>query len=121
MCGVNKLIPVIFQDFLGVALKEAKEESGLDKINVLDENIFSLEIIPVLGHFKRGKYVSVHLHLSIIYLFEASEQETLKIKPDENSGVAWFPLDEIVSASSEPHMQVICQKLIDKFKIRFAI
>ena len=109
------------KDFLGVALKEAKEESGLDKINVLDENIFSLEIIPVLGHFKRGKYVSGHLHLSIIYLFEASEQETLKIKPDENSGVAWFPLDEVVSASSEPHMQVIYQKLIDKFKIRFAI
>ena len=54
MCGVNKLIPVIFQDFLGVALKEAKEESGLDKINVLDENIFSLEIIPVLVISKEG-------------------------------------------------------------------
>ena len=36
------------------------------------------------------------------YLLEADEDETLRNKDDENSGVAWFGLDEAILASSEP-------------------
>ena len=35
------------------------------------------------------------------YLLEADEEEALTVKPDENSGVRWFALDESETAPSE--------------------
>ena len=54
-------------DLLAVALKEANEESGVTARPVL-RDIFSVEILGVPGHVKRGKYVSSHLHLNVTYL-----------------------------------------------------
>src|SRR6056297_3282365 len=45
-------------DMLKVALKEAKEETGVTKIIPLTDDLVSIDIIPVYGHIKRGKYVS---------------------------------------------------------------
>ena len=81
-------------NLLHVSLKEAKEETGLKNVEPLNENIFSLEIIGVDGHMKKGQYVSSHMHLNITYLLCADESQTLHIKEDENSGVKWFDLDE---------------------------
>ena len=90
------------EDLLKVALKEAKEESGLENIKPYDGKIFSLESLTVDGHIKRGVYVSSHIHLNVTYLLVADEEEELKIKEDENSGLRWFTLDEAIKASSEP-------------------
>ena len=87
-------------DLLAVALKEANEESGVTARPVL-RDIFSVEILGVPGHVKRGKYVSSHLHLNVTYLLEADEGQTLHEKPDENSGVRWFTLEESETAPSE--------------------
>lgn len=106
-------------DTLRVALKEAQEETGLSNFKVLDKEIFGIDIVPVLGHFKRGKYVSGHVHLSTVYLLEADEKEKTKVKEDENSGVAWFDINDVNKASSEPHMRIIYQKIIDKMKLKF--
>ena len=89
-------------DLLAVALREAGEETGITKVRAVSEQIYSLEILTVDGHVKRGKYVSSHLHQNVTYLLEADEDETLHKKDDENSGVAWFGLDEAIRASSEP-------------------
>ncbi len=90
------------EDLLKAALKEAKEESGLENIKPYDGKIFSLESLTVDGHIKRGVYVSSHIHLNVTYLLVADEEEELKIKEDENSGLRWFTLDEAIKASSEP-------------------
>ena len=50
---------------------------------------------------KRGKYVSSHLHLNVTYLLIADDTNVLTVKPDENSGVRWFALDEALKACSE--------------------
>ena len=54
------------------------------------------------SHIRKGDYVPTHLHLNVTYLLEADENDVLFIKEDENSGVAWFGLDEAILASSEP-------------------
>lgn len=90
------------EDLLAVALREVQEESGIRSVHPVTEKIYSLEVLTVDGHVKRGKYVSSHLHLNVTYLLEASEADSLHMKPDENSGVAWFGLKEAVEASSEP-------------------
>lgn len=104
------------EDFLAVAIREVKEETGVSKVEPLLSDIFSLEILTVVGHEKSGKYVAPHLHLSIAYLVEADEDEKLKVKEDENSGVRWIPIDEVNEYSNEPHMQKVYSKLIEKVK-----
>lgn len=93
------------EDLLTVALREAREESGIRQVRPVTEDIYSLEVLTVDGHIKRGEYVSSHLHLNVTYLLEASEEEILHKKPDENSGVAWFGLQEAIEASTEPWFQ----------------
>ncbi len=88
-------------DLLGTAIRELKEETGVEHIKVLDDNIFSLEIICVNGHVKRGNFVSSHVHLNLTYLLEVDENETLKIKEDENSGVRWVPIEDVEKVSTE--------------------
>ena len=58
------------QDLLSVALREVQEESGLVARPVSDE-IFSVEILPVAGHEKRGVYVPSHLHLNVTLIGRA--------------------------------------------------
>ncbi len=104
-------------DLLYVAMKEAKEETGITNVEPIKDDIYSLEIINVNGHEKRGKYVGSHVHLNVTYLLESDENEEIRIKEDENSGVKWIPIDEITKYSSEPWIcSRVYQKIIDKMK-----
>jgi 8-oxo-dGTP pyrophosphatase MutT (NUDIX family) len=103
-------------DLLEVALKEAKEETGIINGKPIIEDIFSVDTLPVLGHYKRGKYVPAHTHLCATYILEADEKEALSICEDENSGVKWIPIDEVVDSSNEQHMKYVYSKIIDKIK-----
>lgn len=103
-------------DFYYVAIKELEEETGLKPIRKLKDGIFSLDVIQVLGHQKKGAYVSPHLHFSVTYLVEGRESDPLMVKEDENSGVAWISLDEIETFSTEPHMVTIYKKLVEKIR-----
>ena len=89
------------KDLLKVAIKEVKEESGIINVKPISEEVYSLEILAVAGHYKKGKYIPSHLHLNLTYLLEADDSEPLKIKPDENSQVGWFTLDGAIQASKE--------------------
>lgn len=89
------------EDLLEVAMREVREESGLKNLTPILREVYSLEVLTVEGHRKRGEYISSHLHLNITYLLEADDKESLSIKPDENSGVAWFGLEKAVESSSE--------------------
>lgn len=89
-------------DLLSVALREAREETGIEHVRPVSPEIFSLEVLTVDGHEKRGAYVPSHLHMNVTYLLEAEESDTLHICKEENSGVAWFSLEEALKASTEP-------------------
>lgn len=105
------------QDLLKVAIKEVEEESGLTTVTAVTDNIFSLESLTVDGHMKHNEYISSHLHLNVTYLLEADETQEIRIKPDENSEIAWFPLEKAINASNEPWFREnIYQKLNDKLK-----
>ena len=103
-------------DLLHVALKEAEEETGLNNLKLLSDGIFGLQILTVDSHIKRGKYVSSHLHLDCCFLFEANEEDELKIKEDENSGVKWINIDEATKITNEEKMRPIYEKLNSKIK-----
>ena len=105
------------EDMLVVAKKEAKEETGVKTLKVLGKDsaedfLAAVDVLPVWGHVKRGRYVTSHLHLNLSYLFEAEEKEILHIKEDENSQVTWLPVSEIRTKVSEPDMTPVYEKLI---------
>ena len=104
------------EELMQVALKEAKEETGIKNIFPISDNIYALDIIPVFGHIKNGQYVSSHLHISVAYLMEADDRETLIVKEDENSGVNWIPIDKMDVYSNEEHMKKIYAKILNKIK-----
>lgn len=106
-------------DLLRVALREAEEETGLREFQLLNTDVLSgdekppisLEILKVKAHRRRGLFVPAHLHYNLTWLLEADATTPLRIKEDENSGVAWFLLDEVCAHCSEPQMQPIYAKL----------
>lgn len=107
------------EDLLAVALREAREETGVHNVRAVTEEIFSLESLTVNGHEKRGEYVPSHLHLNVTYLLEADENESLHICKAENSGVAWFTLLKALDISTEPwFVERIYKKLNEKLKDR---
>ena len=89
-------------DLLAVALREVREETGVQKVRPVSPEIYSLEVLTVDGHEKHGAYVPSHLHMNVTYLLEADESESLRICEAENSGVRWFGLEEALDASTEP-------------------
>ena len=104
-------------DLLYVAMKEAKEETGIENVVPISKDIYSLELINVNGHEKRGKYVASHMHYNVTYLLEADEHEEIHIKEEENSGVKWVPIDKILEVTSEVWIRDrIYSKIIDKMK-----
>ena len=105
-------------DLLGVAIREVEEESGLKDVRPLMEDIFSLEILTVDGHEKRGEYVSSHLHVNLTYLLQADDRQALHEKADENRAVSWFARREAPDASSEKWMRErIYEKLNQKLEL----
>ena len=101
-------------DLLAVALREAREETGVQRLRAVRTDIYSVEILPVNAHVKRGQFVSAHLHLNVTYLLEADEAQPLRPKSDENSAVAWRTLEEAAENREEPFMAVIYRKLNEK-------
>lgn len=103
-----------------VAARELAEETGVEGARMATRglgpgSILSIEALPVAGHLKRGRYVSSHVHLNVTYLFVADANAPLRSKPDENSGVRWVPLDDVVALSSEPWMcEHVYGKLIER-------
>ena len=80
------------------------------------EEIASIDILPVWGHMKKGKYVATHMHLSVAYILIADEDQALHINEDENSGVKWIAIEDIEKYSNETEIISIYHKLIQKAK-----
>ena len=93
------------------------EESGVTHVKFLSDEPFSIEILSVDGHVKKGRYVSTHLHLNVTYLMEADPEDALENCPEENSAVAWIPVEQIAEKSTEPwFVEHVYMKLCEKIK-----
>lgn len=105
-------------DLLAVALREVREETGIQQVQPVTTEIYSLEVLTVEGHEKQGSYVPSHLHLNLTYLLEAEENQPLRPCEAENTAVAWFSLSDALAASTEPwFVERIYKKLNEKLRV----
>ena len=103
------------EDLCSVAMRELQEETGVSNASLVSRDIFSLEILTVDGHIKKGVYVPSHLHLNVTYLAEADENEKLVVNEEENQAVKWWTFDEALEVSTEPwFVENVYKKLIER-------
>ena len=103
------------EDLLSVAVREVEEETGL-KAKVLDEKIYAIQANSVQPHIKRGKFVSAHTHLDVIYIMEADDSIPLVYREDESKGVKWIPFEQAEDNTMVPFIRPIHKKIIEKLK-----
>lgn len=101
-------------DLMRLAIREAREETGIRKLTPIMDAPVSLEILNVLPHIKNGNYVNLHLHFNLTYALIGDEDEPLFVNEDENTRVGWLPIDELDSYVSEPFMIPIYRKILDR-------
>ncbi len=104
------------RDLLNVAIREAKEETGLNSVRPASDRLLSIETLTVNPHRKRGRFVPAHLHLNGTFLLIADDTEPLRVKADENSAVRWFAPDEAIEACSEPWMRPVYRRLNERMQ-----
>lgn len=97
-----------------VIRKEIKEESGLEKIEMVSNSFISIEVLDVMPHIKKEKTIPCHLHLNFTYGFIADENDDIRIKIDENSSIKWIILDDLEKVVEEKKMIHIYKKIINK-------
>jgi 8-oxo-dGTP pyrophosphatase MutT (NUDIX family) len=83
-------------DLAAVALREAREESGLTRIRLVDSQLFDVDchIIPARGAER------AHVHYDLRFLVEAEEGEPL-VMSHESKDLAWVELGEVPRLSTE--------------------
>ncbi len=103
-------------DLLGVALREAGEETAVTQIFPISRRILSIDILPVPPHVKHGKPVVPHLHYNVTYGLIAPKGQKIAEKPDENRDVRWLKTEEIADFCTEPQMLPIYEKLVARMR-----
>ncbi|MDG1716742.1 MAG: NUDIX hydrolase [Saprospiraceae bacterium] len=87
------------------AIREAYEESGLESVKLVSEDILSVDIHMIPG---RNGFPD-HLHYDIQFLFEADENETLVITSESND-LKWISLEDIPSYNNEKSIMRMLEK-----------
>ncbi len=96
-------------DILRVALREAREESSLEAIRPVSEEIFDVDIhaIPARG----GE--PAHFHYDVRFLLEADRAAALAVS-EESRSLAWVPLDRVAELNGEESVLRMVRKTVGK-------
>jgi len=97
-------------NLLEVALKEAKEESGINNFNIISEEIFDLDvhIIPKYGSNPE------HLHYDVRFILEADKLERLSIS-NESNDLAWIKIEDVLNLNPKKSIERMMHKFVNQF------
>ena len=90
---------------LEVAVREAQEESGIESIEVLSEEIHSLDIHEIPAR----KEEPTHLHFDLTFLLKANSED-YKVS-EESHDLKWIPLKEAAEMDLEESVRRMISKL----------
>jgi 8-oxo-dGTP pyrophosphatase MutT (NUDIX family) len=83
-------------DVARVALREAREESGLDSVVLVSRAVFDVDVHPIPPHAGEP----AHYHYDIRYLFEADRAAPLRIS-GESKDLAWIELERVGGVATD--------------------
>ena len=82
------------ESVIDAALREAREESGLDALELATGAPFDIDIHAIPA----GKGEPPHLHFDVRFIVRAADPAAIRIAPDESNDLRWFTLDEALEA-----------------------
>jgi len=85
-------------DVAAVALREAREESGIAAFELLGQGIFDIDIHTI----PERKGIPEHLHYDVRFLLRAASKEF--VVSEESIDLAWVPLAELEDYTREASM-----------------
>ena len=91
-----------------VALKEAKEESGIQSLISLDKEIFDIDIHKI----PPSRDGISHTHYDVRFLLQADPISSKITVSDESFDVAWIPTQKVLTLNSEPSIERMLQKTL---------
>lgn len=94
------------EDILRVALKEAEEETGLKKFNIIGDHLFDVDIHLIPG---RADFPE-HFHYDVRFLMEADPGDVIQVS-EESHDVKWVRLDELEQYNQERSVLRMKEKL----------
>ena len=94
---------------LRVALREAQEESGLSRLQVLSPAIFDVDVHWIPERGKGHELVPGHWHYDVRFLLGADSSSSLQLNP-EVTALRWVGLNE-VKAWDEPSLRRMALKV----------
>jgi 8-oxo-dGTP pyrophosphatase MutT (NUDIX family) len=93
-------------DVLSVALKEAIEETGIETIKPISENIFDVDIHQI----PERKGIPAHLHYDVRFLLEADKNIDFVVS-DESHDLAWVEISKIEELNNEESIVRMVRKM----------
>ena len=90
---------------LDAALREAREESGLQRVRPVSAAIFDVDVHPIPAR----KDEPEHFHYDVRFLFEADPEESLIVSA-ESRALAWVALHEVIERNPDASMRRMVAK-----------
>ncbi|MGH9801735.1 MAG: NUDIX hydrolase, partial [Blastocatellia bacterium] len=94
-------------DMLSAALREAREESGLENVTPLSDQIFDVDVHAIPANPKEP----AHFHYDIRFLFEADRTAPL-IVSSESKDLAWVEIEKIAELTAEESVLRMVRKTV---------
>lgn len=94
-------------DVLAVAMREAREESGLTSIRAVSQRVFDCDVHAIPSR----KAEPGHFHYDVRFLLEADPAQPLVVS-DESHELAWIALGDVSSVSGDPSVERMARKLV---------
>lgn len=91
-----------------VALNEAREESGLDEVRLLSDEIFDVDVHLIPEY----KGLAEHHHYDVRFLVEADDSQGLKIS-DESHDLRWLSEIELKTLTTEESILRMLRKSLN--------
>lgn len=86
------------ESVVDAALREAREESGLDTLELAPALPFDIDVHAIPA----GKGEPAHQHFDVRFIVRASDPEAIRIARDESNDLRWFSLDDAIAAMNSP-------------------
>ncbi len=90
---------------LEVALREAKEESGIEGIVPVAEEIFDIDVHLIPAHGREPG----HDHYDVRFLLQVSDSDRFALS-DESTALKWVLPDELVTLNVDESVRRMCRK-----------
>lgn len=94
------------ENILGVALREAAEETGLKHFSVI-EDFFDIDIHTIPARTELGE----HQHYDVRFLLEANPEESIVVS-EESHDVKWIPLKDLENYTRERSVLRMREKIV---------